>query len=216
MGKTKTRYIPNLTDEEIKENHKHFIERINLYKKLSLDFVESRKSIFKKVGPLKGKILEIGSGSGYTALSLAKSGYKFISIDNDKEALKKAAANLIHEKLLSNVEFYVMDARKLSFDSMSFQNVIAINLFHHIEEIDKILSEIDRVLYLNGRIVMVDFSKKGMEIINGMHKKEGHMHEDSGVTKDHVSSYYKRLGYRVEDNDDLYHWVLIAEKKICR
>ena len=119
MEKNRTKYTPKLTDEEAKERHKHFLERISLYKKLSLDFIESRSSIFEKVGPLKGKILEIGTGSGYTTLSLAKLGYKFISIDIDKEALKKASANLIQEGLISNVEFYLMDARKLLFEDMS-------------------------------------------------------------------------------------------------
>jgi len=206
------KYIPRLTKRDIIANHKHFIERVSVYRKRGLDFENTRNFILKKAQPIAGSILEIGSGNGYTTLALAKAGYKFTSIDNDNESLKKTALNLAYEKLLCNVEFYIMDARSLSFDSMSFQNVVAVNLFHHIEEIDNILSEIDRVLSLNGRAIMIDFSKKGMEIINGVHKKEHRFHKDSGVTKDYVFSYYKSLGYKIEDYDDTYHWVLIAEK----
>ncbi len=208
------RYSPKLTKKEIEENHRHFNERVNLYKKLGFDFEKSRKFIIEKMEPLRGNILEIGSGNGYTTLSLAKAGYKFVSIDNDKESLKRTALNVAYEKLLSNVKFYVMDGKRLSFDSGSFDNVIIVNLFHHIDKVDDILSETDRVLCVDGKVIMADFNKPGMEIINSVHKKEGRIHEDSGITKDYVCSYYKELGYEIRDYKERYHWVLISEKKI--
>ena len=208
------KYTPRFMKKEIDENHRHFSERVRLYKSLGLDFTNNRKFIMEKSKPLRGNILEIGSGNGYTTLALAKAGYKFISIDNDTEALKRAALNLEYEKLLSNVEFYVMDGKSLSFDSGNFHNVIIVNLFHHIDKVNNILSETDRVLHVDGKAVMADFNKEGMEIINSVHKKEGRTHEDSGVTKDYVYSYYKDLGYEIKDYKDKYHWVLVAEKKI--
>ena len=208
------KYTPKLTKKEIEENHRHFTERIGLYKSLGFDFTNSRKFIMEKSKPLRGNILEIGSGNGYTTLALAKAGYKVISIDNDREALKRTALNLAYEKLLSNVEFYVMDGKSLSFDRGSFHNVIIVNLFHHIKKVEDILLETDKVLRVEGKLVMADFNKKGMEIINSVHKKEGCTHEDSGVTKDYVYSYYKDLGYEIKDYKDKYHWVLIAEKKV--
>lgn len=208
------KYIPKLTKKEIEENHRHFNERVNLYKKLGFDFEKSRKFIIEKSEPLRGNILEIGSGNGYTTLALAKTGYKFVSIDNDRESLKRTALNVVYEKLLSNVKFYVMDGKRLSFDSTSFHNVIIVNLFHHIDKVDDILSETDRVLRVDGKIIMADFNKPGMKIINSVHKKEGRIHEDSGVTKDYTYSYYKALGYKIRDYKERYHWVLIAEKKI--
>ena len=208
------KYTPKLTKKEIEENHRHFKERINLYKELGLDFANNRKFILEKAQPLQGNILEIGSGNGYTTLALAKAGYKFTSIDNDKESLKRTALNVAYEKLLSNVEFYVMDGKRLSFDSASFHNVIIVNLFHHIDKVDDILSEVDRVLCVNGKVIMADFNKRGMRIIDSVHKKEGRVHEDSGVSKDYVYSYLKGLGYEIRPYKDRYHWVLIAEKKI--
>ena len=208
------KYTPRFAKKEIKENHSYFNERIGLYKSLGLDFTNSREFIIKKSKPLRGNILEVGSGNGYTTLALAKAGYKFISIDNDREALKKSALNLAYDKLLSSVEFYLMDGKRLSFDNGSFRNIVIVNLFHHIDKIDDILSEADRVLCVDGKAVMADFNKKGMEMINSVHKKEGRIHEDFNVTKDYVHSYYKNLGYEIKDYNDKYHWLLIAEKKI--
>lgn len=207
-------YIPQLTDREIKENHKHFSERIALYRKEGLDFARSREFILTKAHPLNGSILEIGTGTGYTTLSLAKAGYKFTSIDIDKEALKTASLNLAYENVLSNVKFYVMDGGRLDFTNSSFNNIICVNLFHHIDKIDKMLSEIDRVLSTNGKAAVADFNKTGMEIVNGVHKEEGRMHEDSGISKNYVYSYFYGLGYEIKDYEDRCHWILIAKKKI--
>ena len=210
------RYIPELTEDAIAENHKNFEERVTLYKGLGIDFSNIRESLLDKAGPLKGNILEIGAGSGYTTISLAKTGYKVISIDPDKEALRKTALNLAYERLLSRVELYVMDGKSLAFNDESFQNVIAVNLFHHIEGIDDMLCEIDRLLSFNGKTILADFNKNGMDIINSVHKNEGRIHENSGVTKDYIYSYFNKLGYKMSEPKDRYHWILIAEKKVQR
>lgn len=206
------RYIAKLTKKEIEENHKHFTERISLYKELGQDFIKSREFILEQAGPLHGRILEIGAGSGYATLSLAKKGYKLISIDPDKEVLRKTALNLAYEKLLSNVELYIMDGKALKFGNESFQIVVVINLFHHIEGVDGVLSEIDRVLCPGGKVIMADFNKKGMKIIDSVHHREGRVHENSGVSKDYVYSYFNELGYKIRELKDNYHWILMAEK----
>jgi ubiquinone/menaquinone biosynthesis C-methylase UbiE len=208
------KYVPKLTKKEIDENRGYFTERVNLYKSLGLDFADSRKFIIKKAQPLCDRILEVGSGNGYTSVALAKWGYRFISIDNDRESLRKTALNLAHEKLLSNVELHVMDGKNLSFDNGSFRSVIIVNLFHHIDKVNDILLEINRVLSAGGKAIMADFNKKGMEIINSVHEREGRTHEDSGVTKDYIHSYYKSLGYEIKEYKDRHHWALIARKKI--
>ncbi len=207
-------YIPKLTLQEIEQNHKCFKQRISLYKEKGLDFVKSRGFILEKAGPLQGSILEIGAGTGYTTLVLAKAGYKFISIDEDKETLKIAALNLAYENALPCVKFYVMDGQSMSFANDSFENVIAVSLFHHIDNVDGVLSEIDRVLCINGKLILSDFNREGMEVVNSIHKQEGRIHQDSGISRDHISSYLCKLGYEIRNYEEEYHWVLIAAKKI--
>jgi ubiquinone/menaquinone biosynthesis C-methylase UbiE len=167
---------------------------------------------------LEGNILEIGAGTGYTTLALAKAGYKFISIDKDRESLKIAALNLAYENLLSNVKFYIMDGREMTFENGSFKSVVCVNLFHHVNKnnVNKILSEIDRVLCVNGKIILADFNKKGMEIVNTVHKQENRVHENSGITKDNIYSYFQKLGYEIKDYEEKCHWLLIAKKIIYK
>lgn len=208
------KYMPRFTHKEIVENHKYFKERVKLYKKLGLDFAKTGDFILKKAQPLNNNILEIGSGNGYMALALAKGSYKFISIDNDRGSLKKAALNLAYERLLSSVEFHTMDARSLSFEDESFHTIVIVNFFHHIKDVDDILFEIDRVLCASGKFVIADFNKRGMKIIDGVHRNEGRAHENSGISNDCISSYFKSLGYKIEDYKEKHHWILVGEKKI--
>ncbi len=206
------RFIPEISIKETKANHKDFMKRISIYRKRGLDFIGSRKFMLKKSGPLRGSILEIGTGTGYTTLALAMDNYKFISIDKDEQALKIAALNLAYENILGNVRFYIMDGKLLSFDNGSFKNVIVVNLFHHIIDVDKMFSEIDRILCSNGMAVLADFNQRGMEIVNSVHKEEGRMHEDSDVSKDYVYSHFKGLGYDIKEYHEKHHWLLIARK----
>jgi len=208
------KFIPDISEKEIKINYKNFKKRISLYRKRGLDFTGSRKFILEKAKPLRGNILEIGTGTGYTTLTLAKANYKFISVDKDKEALRITALTLAYKNVLPNVIFYIMDGKFLIFNDQSFNNIVIVNLFHHINNIniDKIFSEINRVLCPNGKAVLADFNKSGMEIVNSVHKEEGHIHENSGVNKDYVYSYFQGLGYGIKEYDEKCHWLLVARK----
>jgi len=207
------KYTPHLTDKEIEDNHKLFAERAALFKENGYDLAQTRRFLLEKAQPLEGSILEIGSGRGHTALALAKAGYKVMSIDKDKESLKTAVMNLAYEKLLSNATFFIMDARAMDFLSGAFNNVIAVNLLHHIDEIDKVFVEMDRVLCAGGKLIIADFNEKGMNFINRIHKNEGRVHDDSGHGKDYCHSYFEGSGYKVDIYEETMFWVLAAKKQ---
>ena len=70
-------FIPDISTEEIKAGHKSFKDRISIYKRSGLDFIGSRELMIDKAEPLQGSILEIGTGTGYATITLARAGYKF-------------------------------------------------------------------------------------------------------------------------------------------
>jgi ubiquinone/menaquinone biosynthesis C-methylase UbiE len=209
-------FIIDISKEDAKTVHRNFKERILVYKRKDLDLIKSRDFMLNKAVPIRGDILEIGTGSGYTTIALARAGYKFISVDIDEEALKNTALKLAHENILENVKFYVMDGSSLTFSDESFSSVFVINLFHHVNEVGRMLSEIDRVLCWGGKAVLADFNKRGMEIVNLVHREEGRIHKDSGIGRDLIYSYFKRLGYSIESYDEENHWLLIVNKSKSR
>ncbi len=205
-------YIPKLTDKEVEEIHKHFEERLALYSGKGLNFDEYRKFILEKVSPLENDILELGTGTGYTTVILAKEGYKFTSIDTDEEALKTTAARLAYDKSLPNVKFYVMDATCLKFGDGNFKSVIAVNLLHHVEKIERLLSEADRVLCAKGKMVISDFNEEGRKIIDAVHAQEGRTHDHPIADQGRIRSFFEEKGYKTEEFESTGHWILIAEK----
>jgi len=207
------KYMPKLTDKQIQDNHRLFDERRNLYKAKGLDFLKIREFILEKAGPLRGNILDVGSGKGIMALSLAKAGHSFTSIDKDEEMLKITALNLAYEDLLFKAELYVMNVYSLEFGENSFNNAFIVEALHHMDDIAGVFSEVDRALSPEGKLVLADFNKKGMEIVDLVHGHEGRKHESSFIGKDEVESWLDRNGYKVKRYEDKCHWVLIADKK---
>ena len=207
------KYTPALTDKQVQDNHKLFNGRRNLYKKKGLDFLGSREFILEKAGPLQGNILDIGSGKGIMALSLAKAGHSFTSVDNNEEMLRITALNLAYKNLLSKAELYVMDAYSLEFDANSFDNVFIVEALHHMDDIEGVFSEVDRVLSKKGKLVLADFNRKGMEIVDLVHGHEGRKHESSFIGREEAESWLNRNGYKIKRHEDKCHWILIAEKR---
>ena len=78
----------------------------------------------------------------------------------------------------------------------------------------KMFVEIDRVLCANGKIVLADFNKKGMKIVEEVHSREGRLHKNTSVMKDDVYSYFLGLGYDVKKHENGCHWLLVGKKLI--
>ncbi len=85
---------------------------------------------------LPGKTLEVGAGFG----GLKNCGYEVISTD----VVSMPTVDV------------VSDAQSLPFASGSFENIVAIDVFHHLERPIRFLREARRVLGSNGRLVMLE------------------------------------------------------------
>lgn len=98
------------------------------------------------------KILEVGCGNGYYLNLLNKLGFNLIlvGIDNDALALRDAR-KIIRD---NRVKLELADANKLPFGDNSFDKVIISEVIEHIEEEQKVLSEIYRVLKPRGVMVL--------------------------------------------------------------
>lgn len=90
-------------------------------------------------------ILEIGSGQGFNASVLAKNkNNKVYGIDLSKEDI------LISRKRYPGITFHRMSAEKLIFQNNCFDEVYALDVLEHVDNLKKVLSEVSRVLKKNG------------------------------------------------------------------
>jgi ubiquinone/menaquinone biosynthesis C-methylase UbiE len=90
------------------------------------------------------KILEIGCGTGRVVFELSRQGYDVIGTDISQEAVAYG------RKKYDDIKLQVQPAEKLEFADKTFDIVLSFDLFEHIAEVDKHVSEVYRVLRPNG------------------------------------------------------------------
>lgn len=129
-----------------------------VYQRSLLAYLEAAKMV-------SGKVLEIGTGSGYGVDIIAPAAESFLTIDKyQTEDISKAPAN---------VSFKQMNVPPLTgIESGSFDYVITFQVIEHIRRDDLFLQEIHRVLKKGGQLIVTTPNKKMSITRNPWHVRE--------------------------------------------
>ncbi|MHA1129351.1 MAG: class I SAM-dependent methyltransferase [Candidatus Helarchaeota archaeon] len=121
---------------------------------LSTYVIDKRISKILKYVNIKNKTgLDVGCGNGKYAISLARIARKVIGIDYRIDNIKEAERN--KELLnLNNIQFEYMLATELDFPEKTFDIVLLNEVYEHLIDPEKALSEISRVLKDDGFLVL--------------------------------------------------------------
>jgi len=192
------------------ENHQRYRQRIELFKSFGYDVEYERTYIIENNKPLKGDVLEVGTGKGYFTIALARAGYGFISIDISEEEQRFARLNVKHFRLQDYVVFKIEDAQKLSFSNERFDTIFSVNTLHHFNNPLTVIDELVRVVTSSGKIIMSDFNVRGLELVARMHQSEGRVHEYGDYDFSKIIDYFRDKGFRVDRQDTCYQATIIA------
>jgi ubiquinone/menaquinone biosynthesis C-methylase UbiE len=107
--------------------------------------------------------LDVGTGTGHTALAVARFVAKMTGMDIAPKMLEQARL-LAAEQGVSNCAFMEGSAEKIPLMDGQFTLVTARHAPHHFHEVGLFLSEVRRVLMLQGRFVMADQISASAEI----------------------------------------------------
>jgi ubiquinone/menaquinone biosynthesis C-methylase UbiE len=106
--------------------------------------------------PIIPNILEIGCGIGSVSAYLAENySAKVWGTDFDSDQIE-IARKLYSEN--DQLKFQIEDASNLSFGNEQFDMVVSQNVFHHIPQWNKAISEISRVIKINGYLFWLDLA----------------------------------------------------------
>ncbi len=166
-------------DIKVEENHKRYLERLKKSRDFGYDHLKVRHEILEEVLPLSGVIVDVGAGKGHMSLALASAGYNIESIDMSTEEQEFARLNLSYYGVVERVKFHIADARHLFYKDNTIDYLFCVCVIHHIQNYKKVLNEFFRVIKPKGKIIISDFSIKGLELIAQMHKSEGRTHEST-------------------------------------
>lgn len=201
-------------EEELLANHKRYLERKAFYSSLGYDIDKERAFILEKAQPLYGDILEAGTGKGHFALELAKAGYSFTTFDISEAEQAFAKLNLRYFGFGKQVDFRIENGETLSFKDKSFDVVFSVNTLHHLTNPYKVIDELLRVLSFEGKLVLSDFTKEGLALMDKIHAIEGNKHEVGKTTLSDIEEYLVIKGFRVDKASSTFQDVLIASPQL--
>ncbi len=198
--------------QQIKQNHKIYLERIAFYKKLGFDHIQARKNVIKQIGRASYKsILEIGTGKGYLSTLLAKEYELVISLDINKEDQEIAAMNATYDNVQNKIDFVLQNCEELDYKNQSFDVVISAFTFHHLDKPFQVINEMLRVF--KHKLIISDFNSNGKKIIEKAHAKENRKHKYSNDQFNILFCYLKEKGFAVTETKDEWQKILIIERR---
>jgi len=104
-----------------------------------------------------GSILEIGCGSGYLALEMARCGQKIMGIDLSKKSIEIAEEYARKEGFSADVlRYQCVDFNSVDVADNTFTSVVFFRSLHHLVEIDSILKMVRRVLKKGGNLIVCE------------------------------------------------------------
>lgn len=108
---------------------------------------------FRLIGNVKGQfVLDLACGEGYNSRILAKKDARVVGVDFSEKMIELAKQKEMKEK--SGISYYISDATDLNeFSTDSFDMVTCFMSLMDIEEYEKAISEVSRVLKTNGRFI---------------------------------------------------------------
>ena len=150
-----------------------------------------------------GNVLDVASGSGefIQLIKAFKSFEKITAIE-----LEEKFGDLIKKRFPDdNLEFRIMDASKPEFPDEHFDTVCISNSLHHLKELDKVLSEMKRVLKPNGQFIInemfSDFQNESQmshvklhHWFAGIDELQGNTHHKT-YRKEEIKSIIKELNF---------------------
>lgn len=135
-------------------------------------------------------VADIGAGSGFYSIPVAKMVPmgKVYAIEIQKDFLT-TIKNKANENHIHNIEYIVGNVEKIGGTKLKdklVDAVIASNIFFQVEDRDKFLEEIKRILKPGGKILLIDLSDNSSAFNFGFHKI---------VTKNSAREMFERKGF---------------------
>jgi ubiquinone/menaquinone biosynthesis C-methylase UbiE len=150
----------------------------------------------------KATVLNVGSGTGDLEDIVLKKNRKFnlewYGVDISPKSIKDC------KKKFPTAYFEIEDIRKLRFENRTFDRVIVMEVLEHIRPQDtfKALSEVNRVLKINGRFIVSIPLNEGLERM--VKKGENPNAHVRVYTPELIEAELKLSGFKVEKREFLY------------
>jgi ubiquinone/menaquinone biosynthesis C-methylase UbiE len=171
-----------------------FEARMARYRAFGHDRVAAARFVARAAGRLRGPALDVGTGRGLLARELGRLCLDVVSIDADASERPLASQLAREAGVGERLRFLHADARRLPFRGGHFGCAAMMDVLHHLHEPRPVLAEMARTVSVGGVVIVADFSREGLRLVQRVHQAERRVHPESGVTVEHARSLLEREG----------------------
>lgn len=166
----------------------------------------SPQEIFELLSlPESPTILDIGAGTGFFTIPAAKIvGGKVIALDIDKDMMHIIEEHAKKEGL-HNIELLLSTAEDIALADNSVDTILASLVLHEMQDLNKVLVELMRIIKKKGQLVCLEFEKEEDP------KKQRH----NRISSKHLETAMATAGFKMIKKSRLEQgiYLLIAEKE---
>ena len=186
-------------------NEGWFGKRLALYETASRLLEPMRSRAVDLLGAMRLKVLDLATGTGALALSLARAGHEVVGIDLDLTMVKRALRKLSPELSL---RFLHGDATALPFGSGSFDAATMSFALHDVPHAVAlgILAEARRVLRPGGPLVILDYRDVNGRLAPRILRQVALLYESPNYrafVRRHTAGTLESAGFRVTGRSTL-------------
>ncbi|WP_373539290.1 class I SAM-dependent methyltransferase [Chamaesiphon sp.] len=199
----------------------------------AMDF-ESVNTLFAAeaiaLDPQAVRILDIGTGTARIPILMCQQRpqYLFTGIDLAQSMLIIGQRNIEAAKLTQRIRLERVDSKRMPYPDREFDMVVSNSLAHHLPEPSLLFAEINRLVKLDGAILIRDLIRPANDdLVNELVAKFGDGYDDrqqqlfrdslkAALTLTEVQESIDRVGLnhvKLTQTSDL-HWTLERQKKI--
>jgi ubiquinone/menaquinone biosynthesis C-methylase UbiE len=171
-------------------------ERVSLEVQNNYLFQRSIKAYYEAATIISGKVLEIGTGSGYGVEIISGVANEFITVD-------KFDTKIDFSKY-PNVKFVQGNVPPLDFEANTFDSAITFQVVEHIKDHHAFIREIHRVLKPGGKLVITTPNIKMSITRNPWHIREYTVDQFRNLLSTYFSSVEAKGVYGNEKSDTYY------------
>jgi 2-polyprenyl-3-methyl-5-hydroxy-6-metoxy-1,4-benzoquinol methylase len=150
-----------------------------------------REEIVSMIPDTYEKALDVGTGDGFMALSLARKGYSVTSIEIEERILEGARKNARQAGVEGKIKFLQGDAAELNFTG-EFDLVISYNALHHMEKWKETVAGMVKACRSGGMLFICELNEKGLEGVSRMHRQRKKEHQVHSVDFAEIKEAYAK------------------------
>ncbi|RME92259.1 MAG: methyltransferase [Candidatus Hydrogenedentota bacterium] len=188
-------FLPFCKKKQDANTHMHktpFEELVQRFESPDRDNWQKPEKVLDVLEPLEGKtVLDIGAGTGYFSIRLAKRKAHVLAADTDEKFRKYLQERLkkLDAEIASRIHSIAVQPDKIEL-KQKVDAILIVNVYHHIDNRVEYLKNLKKLLKPKGVILVVDFFKKELPVGPPVHIK---------LAKETVMQEFKEAGYSLEE-----------------